>query len=222
MTRPANICPPMQSGPKRRVPAVASLLVRPPVYWGLVALALAGLVVVVTIHPTLAPAAEPPGAPASSIMAAGHLFDVGRPVVLWKDSQGFDAYQVRCIDQRGGCCDNDSRRYGARKGLERGSLDELQGVISQLVLHFDGCVNSRSCFKSMHNRPRPSGQGCGLSAHFMIDADGTIYQTLDLVERAFHAEEANATSIGVEICNRGKVDRSEWPKLPAEYRTRPT
>ena len=56
----------------------------------------------------------------------------------------------------------------------------------------------------------------------MVDADGTIYQTLDLVERAFHAEEANATSIGVEICNRGKVDRSEWPKLPAEYRTRPT
>ena len=98
----------------------------------------------------------------------------------------------------------------------------MQQQVSQLVLHFDGCVNSRSCFKSMHNRPRPSGTGCGLSAHFMIDADGTIYQTLDLVERAFHAEEANATSIGVEICNRGKVDRSEWPKLPAEYRTRPT
>ena len=56
----------------------------------------------------------------------------------------------------------------------------------------------------------------------MIDADGTIYQTLDLVERAFHAEEANSTSVGVEICNRGRVDRNEWPKLPAEYRTRPT
>ena len=101
-------------------------------------------------------------------------------------------------------------------------MAELQQPISQLVLHFDGCVNSRSCFKSMHNRTRPSGAGCGLSAHFMIDADGTIYQTLDLVERAFHAEEANSGSVGVEICNRGRVDRSEWPKLPAEYRTRPT
>ena len=187
---------------------------------------LAGLVAVgvaVVVVPTRStPAGESQAAPASSIMVAGQLFGVGRPVVLWKDPQGFDAYQTRCIDQHGGCCDTDSKRYGSRKALARESVDDLQDVVSQLVLHFDGCVNSRSCFKSMHNRPRPSGVGCGLSAHFMIDADGTIYQTLDLVERAFHAEEANATSIGVEICNRGRVDRSEWSKLPAEYRTRPT
>ena len=143
-------------------------------------------------------------------------------MVLWRDPEGFDAYQTRCIDQNGGCCDGESKRYGVRKGVEHGSLAELQAGVSQLVLHFDGCVNSRSCFKSMHNRPRPSGNGCGLSAHFMIDADGTIYQTLDLVERAFHAEEANSDSIGVEICNRGRVDRSEWPKLPPDYRTRVT
>jgi N-acetyl-anhydromuramyl-L-alanine amidase AmpD len=177
---------------------------------------------VVAVSSGRAPAAEPLAAPASAIMVAGQLFDVGRPVVLWKDPQGFDAYQVRCIDQHGGCCDSDSKRYGARKLPDKANVDDLQQVVSQLVLHFDGCVNSRSCFKSMHNRTRPSGAGCGLSAHFMIDADGTIYQTLDLVERAFHAEEANATSIGVEICNRGRVDRGEWPKLPAEYRTRPT
>jgi N-acetylmuramoyl-L-alanine amidase len=189
------------------------------------ALALATVTAIggVLVRPTRpTPAGEPTPAQQSAIMVAGQLFEVGRPVVLWKDPQGFDAYQIRCIDQHGGCCDSDSKRYGSRKGLASESVDELQQVVSQLVLHFDGCVNSRSCFKSMHNRPRPSGVGCGLSAHFMIDADGTIYQTLDLVERAFHAEEANATSIGVEICNRGRVDRSEWPKLPAEYRTRPT
>jgi N-acetylmuramoyl-L-alanine amidase len=161
-------------------------------------------------------------APGTSIIVAGQPFEVGRPVVLWRDPQGFNAYQTRCIDQNGGCCDGESKRYGVRKGVDDGSLDELQKNVSQLVLHFDGCVNSRSCFKSMHNRPRPSGAGCGLSAHFMIDADGTIYQTLDLVERAFHAEEANSDSIGVEICNRGRVDRSEWPKLPPDYATRPT
>jgi len=169
-----------------------------------------------------AAAGEANASPGSSIIVAGQPFEVGRPVVLWSDPQGFDAYQVRCIDQTGGCCAKDSKRYGARKGIERRTLDELRGMVSQLVLHFDGCVNSRSCFKSMHNRPRPSGEGCGLSAHFMIDADGTIYQTLDLVERAFHAEEANTVSVGAEICNRGKVDRSEWPKLPPDYRTRPT
>jgi N-acetylmuramoyl-L-alanine amidase len=161
-------------------------------------------------------------APGTSIIAAGQPFEVGRPVVLWRDRQGFDAYQTRCIDQNGGCCDGASKRYGARKGVEDRNLGELQAAVSQLVLHFDGCVNSRSCFKSMHNRPRPSGNGCGLSAHFMIDADGTIYQTLDVVERAFHAEEANSDSIGVEICNRGRVDRSEWPKLPPDYATRVT
>src|SRR4051812_15286011 len=137
----------------------------------------------------IAAAAEPASSPGSSIIVAGQAFEVGRPVVLWRDPQGFDAYQARCIDQSGGCCDAESKRYGARKGVERGTVPELQRVVSQLVLHFDGCVNSRSCFKSMHNRPRPGGGGCGLSAHFMIDADGTIYQTLDLVERAYHAEE---------------------------------
>jgi N-acetyl-anhydromuramyl-L-alanine amidase AmpD len=167
-------------------------------------------------------AADPAPATGTSIVVAGQKFDVGRPVVLWSDPQGFDAYQTSCIDQTGGCCDRSSPRFSARKGVDERSVPELQGVVSQLVLHFDGCVNSRSCFKSMHNRPRPAGSlGCGLSAHFMIDADGTIYQTLDLVERAFHAEEANSTSVGVEICNRGRVDKGEWPKLPADYRTRP-
>lgn len=159
----------------------------------------------------------------TTIVVAGQPFEVGRPVVLWSDPQGFDGYQTRCIDQSGGCCDADVKRYGARANLPNRTLDGLQDVVSQLVLHFDGCVNSRSCFKSMHNRPRPrGGAGCGLSAHFMIDADGTIYQTLDLVERAYHAEQANSTSVGVELCNRGRVDRSEWAKLPADYQTRPT
>ena len=170
-----------------------------------------------------AAAGEPNASPGSSIIVAGQPFDVGKPVVLWSDPQGFDAYQTRCIDQSGGCCDSPQKRYGVRKDVPDRSLPQLQGVVSQFVLHFDGCVNSRSCFKSMHNRARPRGStGCGLSAHFMVDADGTIYQTLDLVERAYHAEEANSTSVGVEICNRGRVDRSEWPKLPVEYRTRPT
>jgi N-acetyl-anhydromuramyl-L-alanine amidase AmpD len=170
--------------------------------------------------PPKPPLPAPSGA-STSIIVAGQPFAVGRPVVLWNDSQGFDGYHKRCIDQSGGCCDQDNDRYGTRKGVTEKSLRELEPLVSQLVLHFDGCVNSRSCFKSMHNRPRPGG-GCGLSAHFMVDTDGTIYQTLDVVERAYHAELSNSVSVGVEICNRGRVDPSEWPRLPAEYRTRPT
>jgi N-acetylmuramoyl-L-alanine amidase len=158
----------------------------------------------------------------TDIIVAGQRFDVGRTVVLWNDEQGFDAYQERCIDQTGGCCDFDSPRYGTRKGLTQRTLPNLQDIVSQFVLHFDGCVNSRSCFKSMHNRTRPGGgKGCGLSAHFMIDTDGTIYQTLDLAERAYHAEQENSISVGVEICNRGRYNPDEMNRLPAEWRTRP-
>src|SRR6266404_988023 len=88
-------------------------------------------------------AGEATSSPGSSIIVAGQPFEVGRAVVLWSDPQGFDAYQVRCIDQTGGCCDKDSKRYGARKGIDRRTLDELRGMVSQFVLHFDGCVNSR-------------------------------------------------------------------------------
>jgi N-acetyl-anhydromuramyl-L-alanine amidase AmpD len=165
---------------------------------------------------------QPQHSRGTSIIVAGQPFDVGRTVVLWNDDQGFDAYQKRCIDQSGGCCDFDSDRFGTRKGLTSRTLENLQAIVSQFVLHFDGCVNSRSCFKSMHNRTRPGGgSGCGLSAHFMIDADGTIYQTLDLAERAYHAEQENSISVGVEICNRGRYNPSEMNRLPAEYRTRP-
>ena len=37
----------------------------------------------------------------------------------------------------------------------------------------------------------------------MLDVDGTIYQTLDLKERAWHATTSNDRSVGVEIANMG-------------------
>ena len=187
-------------------------------------LVLALLAAAQTDEPAPAPAgpATPGPTRGTSIIVAGQPFDVGRTVVLWTDEQGFDAYEKRCIDQTGGCCDFDSDRYGTRKGLTKRTVENLQAIVAQFVLHFDGCVNSRSCFKSMHNRTRPGGgTGCGLSAHFMIDTDGTIYQTLDLAERAYHAEQENSISVGVEICNRGKYNPAEMHKLPAEWHTRP-
>jgi N-acetyl-anhydromuramyl-L-alanine amidase AmpD len=43
----------------------------------------------------------------------------------------------------------------------------------------------------------------GLSVHFMLDVDGTIYQTLDVKERAWHATTSNDRSVGIEIANMG-------------------
>jgi N-acetyl-anhydromuramyl-L-alanine amidase AmpD len=75
-------------------------------------------------------------------------------------------------------------------------LPLLQEKIDQFVLHYDVCGTSAQCFYILHDVR-------GLSVHFLLDVDGTIYQTLDLKERARHATKSNDRSIGVEIANIG-------------------
>jgi N-acetyl-anhydromuramyl-L-alanine amidase AmpD len=58
----------------------------------------------------------------------------------------------------------------------------------------------------------------GLSVHFMLDIDGTIYQTLDVKERAWHAGTANDRSVGIEIANIGAYPAgSEVPPALARW-----
>jgi len=77
---------------------------------------------------------------------------------------------------------------------------------------------SRTCFKVLQDSR-------DLSVHFMLDLDGTIYQTLDLKERARHATIANSRSVGIEIANMGsygateKSPLAEWYKKEAAGRT---
>ena len=52
----------------------------------------------------------------------------------------------------------------------------------------------------------------GLSVHFMLDVDGTIYQTCDLRETCWHASQANGRSVGVEIANIGAYPVSSAAK----------
>jgi hypothetical protein len=62
----------------------------------------------------------------------------------------------------------------------------------------------------------------------MLDLDGTIYQTLDLKERAWHATISNSRSIGIEIANMGGYRKEEgsplehWYTKDANGRTRIT
>jgi len=66
---------------------------------------------------------------------------------------------------------------------------------SYFVTHWDVCLDSRSCARILARR--------GISVHFMIDNDGTIYQALDTQHSAWHAgnRKWNRSSIGVEISN---------------------
>ena len=89
-------------------------------------------------------------------------------------------------------------------------LAPLAGVVDQLVLHFDVCGVSRTCFKVLRDR--------ALSVQFMLDVDGTIYQTLDVREQAYHATKANVRSIGIEIANLGAYPAKDHPLLDEWYK----
>ena len=78
--------------------------------------------------------------------------------------------------------------------------------VRYFVNHWDVCLSSRSCHGVMGKK--------GLSIHFMIDNDGTIYQTLDIQHAAFHAgsSRTNRASIGVEISNAYYPKYQDWYK----------
>lgn len=148
------------------------------------------------------------------IVVCGQMFHTGTRVVLWTDPGGYDAYRVECrftpdralpsAPAYDGPARYGSRRRGlpdelaARVQTQGWRLEDLQKQVSQFVLHYDACGSSRRCFEVLHDVR-------GLSVHFMLDLDGTIYQTLDAKERAWHAGAANDRSIGVEIANIGAL-----------------
>lgn len=156
---------------------------------------------------------EPPAKPAApvgqDIVVCGQRFPTGAPVVLWSDPGGYDAYSLvpRFAPPESQPADKKKPRYNSRAAAlspdqaarvekEGWDLPTLQSVVDQFVIHFDVCGTSRRCFQVLQDDR-------GLSVHFMLDLDGTIYQTLDLKERAWHATKSNTRSVGIEIANMG-------------------
>jgi N-acetylmuramoyl-L-alanine amidase len=89
-------------------------------------------------------------------------------------------------------------------------LELLRQKVDQFVFHYDVSGTSRRCFRTLQDER-------GLSVHFMLDLDGTIYQTLDLQERAWHASDSNSRSIGIEIANVGAFRADDRAVLDATY-----
>lgn len=163
-----------------------------------------------------APPAQPVARHGDEIVVAGQPFRIGTPVVLWTDPKGYDAYRTEARFAPRGKHDfadvadkvGTPNRYGMRFektmsddqfAKHRGgnwTLKELQDRVDLFVIHYDVCGTSRRCFEILHDHR-------GLSVHFMLDIDGTIYQTLDLKERAWHAGPYNDRSVGIEIANIG-------------------
>ena len=72
------------------------------------------------------------------------------------------------------------------------------------VNHWDVCLSAESCAKVLNKR--------GISVHFCIDNDGTIYQLLDTQHAAWQAggRRWNHDSIGVEISNAYYTKYQDW------------
>lgn len=170
------------------------------------------------------------------IVVAGQLVHTGTPVVLWMDPGGYDAYRVerRFSPMEESDWENSRKkikdlttpnRFGLRRAVltpeqaerVRGGgwdLRLLQSVVDQFVIHFDASGTSRQCFKVLHDHR-------GLSVHFLLDLDGTIYQTLDLKERAWHATTSNSRSVGIEITNIGAYGVNEKNPFADWYQAGP-
>ncbi len=99
-------------------------------------------------------------------------------------------------------------------GFRATNFGERKGVVRMIVLHYDAAGTSAQCFKVLEAR--------GLSCHFLVDLDGTVYQTCDTSARAYQAGVFNDGSIGIEIANVGAYANREelerlWP-FPAGAR----
>ena len=105
-------------------------------------------------------------------------------VVLWTDPLGFDSEPGSYYD------------YAGKKDRKP----------TMFVNHWDVCLSSESCAMVLGQR--------GISVHFCIDNDGTIYQLLDTQHAAWHAgnSKINHKSIGVEISNAYYLRYQEWYK----------
>lgn len=149
------------------------------------------------------------------IVICGQMYHTGAPVVLWMDPGGYDAYRVEKrfapLEASDWKSIEKSIDTPNRYGLRRVELSEqerervrgggwdlplLQKHVDQFVIHYDVAGTSRTCFRVLHDVR-------GLSVHFLLDIDGTIYQTLDVKERAWHATVSNDRSVGIEIANIG-------------------
>ena len=77
---------------------------------------------------------------------------------------------------------------------------------SFFVCHWDVCLSSKICHRVLKQR--------GISVHFAIDNDGTIYQFMDMNDVAYHAggKTWNNKSIGVEIANAYYPKHQAWYK----------
>ena len=154
------------------------------------------------------------------IIVAGKRVAIGTRVITWHEPEGYSAYLEGKHFDRSEAPDG-NRRYSNRAGLPRSQQPEsiehedLEKIVHQFVVHYDMAGCSRQCFKVLQDIRN-------LSVHFLLDLDGTIYQTLDIREKAWHATISNDFAVGIEMAHPGawksplNADMRRWYEQDAE------
>ena len=117
------------------------------------------------------------------IVHNGQFIEIGWPdVVLWDEPNGL---KIK---------DGNYYNYSGKEDRQP----------TMFVNHWDVCLSAESCAKVLNRR--------GISVHFCIDNDGTIYQLLDTQHGAWHCSNAkgNKKSIGVEVSNAYYTKYQDW------------
>jgi len=93
---------------------------------------------------------------------------------------------------------------GCKSGTYSNYAGKPDRAPSFFVNHWDVCLSAESCANVLWRR--------GISVHFCIDNDGTIYQLLDTQHAAWQAggRTWNHKSIGVEISNAYYMKYQDW------------
>jgi N-acetylmuramoyl-L-alanine amidase len=133
------------------------------------------------------------------IVVCGKKYDIGTRVVLWNEPGGMSAYDTTTYEtsdrKTGEIVVVKGKRYKSRLALGgTPNLEKLKKIVLQFALHHSGCYHSHDTYDTLQQR--------GLSVHLICDDNGTLYQCLDIRERAYHIGTNNAMSIGIEIDSR--------------------
>lgn len=102
------------------------------------------------------------------------------------------------------------------------NFNERKMPISMIVLHYTALPSCEDALDVLcdGDPARPSGR---VSAHYLVDLDGTIFQMVDETKRAWHAgvgawrdvRDVNSASIGIEIQNVGLDGNGRRVPFPA-------
>jgi len=92
------------------------------------------------------------------------------------------------------------------------NFDERTLPISMIVLHYTGMADGASALARLRD---PEAK---VSAHYLVEEDGTVHRLVDEAKRAWHAgrshwreiTDVNSASVGIEIVNPGH----EWGYRP--------